>query len=227
MKKTRFASYLLTGKAATLPFMINSSMADVTPYYTELTSQHLNIIEQPTTGVKLMTTTASAPSDSYGGQSYGGGEAAQVCSAPLPGVMNVVITGVKPNDIVYLVASSDKDSQGNLAVSPQARIGTANMTLVSGFRFNAQEAQEGANEASSLAQTVSAVSVQVDMNKLQAKNLFANGTFYLQAIIFPTMEAGSLWQQARFSELDKITVSSAGCSNMYGGTPTPYGSSFY
>lgn len=224
MKKTRFASYLLTGKAATLPFMINSSMADVTPYYTELTSQHLNIIEQPTTGVKLLSTTASAPSDSYGGQSYGGGEAAQVCNAPLPGVMNVVITGVKPNDAVYLVASSDKDSPANLAVSPSARIGTANMTLVSGFKFNAQET---ASEAGSLAQTVSAVSVQVDMNKLQAKNLFAGGEFYLQAIIFPTMEAGSLWQQARFSELDKITVSSAGCSNMYGGTPTPYGSSFY
>ncbi|MFA7240306.1 MAG: hypothetical protein WC091_09345 [Sulfuricellaceae bacterium] len=224
MKKTRFASYLLTGKAATLPFMINSSMADVTPYYTELTSQHLNIIEQPTTGVKLLSTTASAPSDSYGGQSYGGGEAAQLCNAPLPGVMNVVITGVKPNDTVYLVASSDKDSQANLAVSPQARIGTANMTLVSGFKFNAQET---ANEASSLAQTVSSVSVQVDMNKLQAKNLFAGGEFYLQAIIFPTVEPGTIWQQARFSELDKITVSSAGCTNMYGSTPSLYGSSVY
>lgn len=222
MKKTRFASYLLTGKAATLPFMINSSMADVTPYYTELMSQNLSIIEQPATGVKLMTTTTSVSGSSYGGQSYGAD--AQVCNAPLPGTMNVVITGVKPNDAVYLVASSDKDSPANLAVSPSARIGTANMTLVSGFKFNAQET---ANEAGSLAQTVSSVSVQVDMNKLQAKNLFANGTFYLQAIIFPTMEPGTLWQQARFSELDAISVSSAGCSNMYGGTPTPYGGSPY
>jgi hypothetical protein len=222
MKKTRFASYLLTGKAATLPFMINSSMADVTPYYTELMSQNLSIIEQPATGVKLMTTTAGVSGNSYGGQSYGAD--AQLCNAPLPGVMNVVITGVKPNDTVYLVASSDKDSQANLAVSPQARIGTANMTLVSGFKFNAQET---ANEASSLTQTVSSVSVQVDMNKLQAKNLFTGGEFYLQAIIFPTIEPSTIWQQARFSELDKITVSSAGCANMYGSASSPYGSSSY
>lgn len=213
MKKTRFASYLLTGKAATLPFMINNSMADVAPYYTELTSQNLSIIEQPATGVKLMTTTISASGSSYGGQSYGAD--AQVCNAPLPGLMNVVITGVRPNDTVYLVASSDKDSPANLAISPKARIGTSNMALVSGLKFAAQET---ANEASSLAQTVSSVSVQVDMNKLKAKNLFTGGTFYLQAIIFPTLDPATLWQQARFSELDAISVSSAGCSNAYGGT---------
>lgn len=217
--KTRFASYLLTGKAATLPFMINNSMADVTPYYTELTSQNLSIIEQPATGVKLLTTTISASSSSYGG-----GADAQVCDSPLPAMMNVVITGVRPNDTVYLIASSDKDSSANLAVSPNARIGTANMTLVSGFKFNAQET---ANEASSLAQVLSSVSVQVDLNKLKAKNLFAGGTFYLQALIFPTLDPLTIWQQARFSELDAISVSSTGCSNAYGGTPTPYGGTTY
>ncbi|MDP2852091.1 MAG: hypothetical protein Q8O23_01665, partial [Gallionella sp.] len=138
MKKTRFASYLLTGKAATLPFMINNSMADVAPYYTELTSQNLSIIEQPATGVKLLTTTISASGSSYGAD-------AQVCNAPLPGLMNVVITGVRPNDTVYLVASSDKDSPANLAISPKARIGTSNMALVSGLKFATQET---ANEAS-------------------------------------------------------------------------------
>jgi len=219
MKKTRFASYLLTGKAATLPFMINNSLADVTPYYTELTSQTLSIIEQPATGVKLLTTTASASSSSYGGAVD-----AQVCDSTLPAMMNVVITGVRPNDTIYLVASSDKDSPANLAFSPNARIGTANMTLVSGFKFNAQET---ANEASSLVQTVSSVSVQVDMNKLQAKNLFAGGTFYLQAFVFSTLDPLTMWQQARFSELDAISVSSAGCSNTYGGTPTPYGGTTY
>lgn len=224
MKKTRFASYLLTGKAATLPFMINSSIADVTPYYTELTSQQVNVIELPSNGVRLLSTTAAAPGDSYAvGLSYaGGGTAAQICNAPLPGVMNVVVTGVRPNDAVYVVASTDKDSPENLNVSPQARIGTGNLTLVSGFKFSAQET---ANDASTLAQTVSAVSVQVDMNKLKAKNLLSGGVFYLQAIVFPSLEPGTIWQQAKFSELDAIAVSSAGCSNTYGGNP--YGGTTY
>lgn len=220
MKKSRFASYLLTGKAATLPFMINSSLADVTPTYTELLSQKASIIEVPATGVKLMTTTASVSGSSYGGSGYD----AQVCSSPLPGMMNVVITGVKTDEFVYLVASSDKDSPANLAIHPSARIGTSNMTLVSGFKFIGQEASA---DASSLAQAVSAVSVPVDMNKLKLKNLFTGGQFYLQAFIFPTLDPMTVWQQARVSELDAISVSSTGCSNSYGGTTSPYGGTTY
>lgn len=226
MKKTRFASFLLTGKAATLPFMINNSLADVTPSYYELMSQNVNIIEMPSTGVRLLSTTASAPGNSYGGQTYGGGgtEAAQICSASLPGVMNVVVTGVRPNDSVFLVASTDKDDQKNLAVNPNARIGSANFTVVSGFKFNAQEL---GSEASNLAQTTSSVSVQVDMKKLQANHLFSGGTFYLQAFVFPTLDPDTVWQQVRISELDAVSVSSAACTNNMYGSPSPYGGTTY
>lgn len=225
MKKSRFASYLLTGKAATLPFMIGNSLADVMPTYTELLAQKASIIEVPANGVRLLTTTVSVSGSSYGGGSYGGsGYDAQVCSSPVPGMMNVVITGVKTDEFVYLVASSDKDSPTNLAIHPSARIGTANMTLVSGFKF---VGQESAADASSLKQAVSAVSVPVDMNKLQAKNLFAGGQFYLQAFIFPTLDPINVWQQARVSELDLISVSTAGCSSSYGGPATPYGGTTY
>lgn len=225
MKKKRFASYLLAGKAATLPFAINSSHADVMPSYTDVMTGKATLIEQPAPGVKLLTISTSASSGStyggstYGGSTYSGGDAA-VCNAPLPAIMNVVVTGVKPGDNIYLVAASDKDAALMLAYDSRLRIGTTNQTVIAAFRISSSNL---GGEESAMAGSISSVSIPVDMNKLQAKGLLTSGKFYLQAAMFPVLSGTGVFTQARFTELDEVSVSTAGCSTTYGST---YGSTY-
>lgn len=224
MKKKRFASYMLTGKVATLPFMVNSSFADVVPTYTEILSENVSVIEAPATGVRLMTTTVSAGASAYGGtgsSAYGGTDAA-ICSTSMPTTMNVVVTGAHPGNTVFLVASSDKDDAFMQTFNPNIRVGTTNMTVVSSFSLGDNPITE---EAGAFSQSTSPISIPVDLSKLQLKNLFSNGKFYLQAVVFSTMNQATMWQTARVSELDEIVVSTAGCPSTYGGSN--YGGSTY
>lgn len=217
MKKKRFASYMLTGKVAALPFMVNSSFADVVPTYTEVLSESVSVIEAPATGVRLMTTTVSAGASSI----YGGTDAA-ICSTSMPATMNVVITGAHPGNVVYLVASSTKDDAFMQSINSGIRIGTVDMTIVSSFSLGDNPITE---EAGAFSQSTSPISIPVDITRLQQKNLFTNGKFYLQAVIFSTMNQSTMWQTARFSELDEIVVGTAGCPSTYGGSN--YGGTTY
>lgn len=220
MKKKRFASYLLAGKAATLPFAINSSHADVYPYYTDILTSKVSLIEQPTTGVKLMTIASSASSNPYSSTTYGGGNDAAVCNNPMPSVMNVVVTGVKQGDTVYLVASQTKDSAPHLALDNRLRVGT-DYKIITAFRIGGVGMP---GDDGSMGKSTSAVSIPVDLNKLKNAGVLNNGTFYMQAALFPTLEGSNIWAQARMSELDEISVGSAGCSSTYGASP--YGSTY-
>ena len=211
MKKNRFASYLLTGKAATLPFMFNSSFADVVPSYTDILSTSTSLIEVPATGVRLYTVASNT-----GGSSYGGTDAA-LCSTKLPSSMNIVITGAKPGDTVYLVASSNKDDGSFNSLSTKIRLGSQNFSVVTSFTLAKNTLQESGG---SFANSTSPISIPVALSN----NAFVQGgTFYFQAVIFPTLDASTVWQNARFSELDQITVSSAGCPSTSGST---YGSTY-
>jgi hypothetical protein len=212
MKKKRFASYLLTGKAATLPFMINSSFADVVPSYTQVLSANVSLIEMPATGVRLNTIAASS--------TYGGADAA-ICSTSVPQTMNIVITGAKPGDTVYLAASSNKDDGSLTGLSPKLRIGQQDFTIITSFSLNKSAIQE---KAGNFSKSISPISIPVDLNKLQQSNLFNNGIFYFQAVIFSTGDSSTMWASARVSELDQISVSSTGCPSTYGGSAysTPF-----
>lgn len=224
MKKKRFASYLLAGKAATLPFAIGNAQADAYPAYTDILTSKVSIIEQPATGVRLYTISSSSSSSTYGG-SYGSttGDAA-VCSTAMPSVMNVVVTGVKQGDTLYLVASSTKDDQTYLSIDSRLRIGRTNQEIISAFRVGGTPLI--GDDGSAMNGSTSALSIPVDLNKLKNAGLLNNGKFYLQAALFPTLTGANIWGQARISELDEISVSSAGCtSSTYGGTP--HGGSTY
>jgi hypothetical protein len=204
MKKKRFASYILTGKAAAMPFISHNSFADITPSYTEILSANVSVIELPATGVRLLTTTAST---------YGGSDAA-VCSTTLPSTINVVVTGAHPGNTVYLVASSNKDDGAFSSLSSSVRVGATDFTVISAFTLASNPIQE---DASSFTQSTSPISIPVDIAKLKQKNLFTNNKFYLQAVIFSSMDA-TMWASARLSELDVIDVSTSGCSSAYGGS---------
>lgn len=213
MKRNRFASYLLTGKAATLPFMFNSSFADVVPSYTDILSKSATLIEVPATGVRLYTV-ASNPS----GSSYGGTDAA-LCSTNLPSSMNIVITGAKPGDTVYLVASSNKDDGSFNSLSTKIRLGSQNFSVVTSFTLAKSIISENGG---SYANATSPVSIPVALSN----NAFVKGgTFYFQAVIFPDLNSQNIWEKALYSELDQITVSTAGCPSTSGSTSgSTYGS---
>ncbi len=215
MKKKRFASFLLTGKAAASPLIINTSFADVVPLYTEVLSTSVSIIEIPATGVRLNTTSVSAAASS----TYSD---AAICSTSMPATMNVVITGANPGNTVYLVASSNKDDGSFKSMSSKIRVGMHDFTIISSFSLSNSPIEENGGAFS---KSISPISIPVDLNQLQQKNLFNNGTFYFQAVIFSTLDPSTMWASARFSELDQISVSSAGCPSTYGGSA--YGGSTY
>ena len=216
MKKKRFASFLLTGKVAAFPLMMKTSFADVVPLYTEILSTSLSVIEIPTTGIRLNTTTLSASTSTYGASSAYSDAA--ICSTSVPATMNVVITGGKPGDTIYLVASSNKDDGSFSALSSKVRVGMQDFIIVSSFTLGNSPIQENGGNFS---KSISPISIPVDLSKLQQNNLFNSGTFYFQAVIFSTLNPSTMWASVRVSELDQIAVSSAGCpstSSSYGGS---------
>ena len=215
--KKRFASFLLTGKAAALPFAVGNSFADVTPTYTELLSSSLSIIETPATGIRLLTTTTSATSSSYGGTGYGGD--AMICNSTsaAPTTMNVVLTGLKNGDMVYLAASTAKDYANHLSLNPKLRIGNDNLVIISSFVVNHSPATQ---EASNIANATAAISVPLNLSTLwlhSGYSIAEGSKFYLQAMAFAGGGTTSNWQTAKYSELDEITVTAQGCSS-YGGS---------
>lgn len=206
MNKKRFASHLLTGKMAAMPFMVNSSFADVVPTYKEILSENVSVIETPaSTKVRLKTTTNSASS---------GGDAI-LCSDPntFPRTINIVITGAHPGNIVYLAASTNKDDPAFLAIHPSLRVGLENFSILSSFVRGNNPIQE---DAGSFSQSTSPISIPVDVIKLLQRNLLNTSKFYLQAVIFSTTDPATMWSTARLSELDEIVASSQGCTT-YGG----------
>lgn len=209
----KFASFLLTGKAAVLPFSISHSQADVLPSYYELTSTNVNIMEMPVTGaVRLLTTTTPAGSSS----SYGSSSSAMLCNtAPTsPTTLNVVVTGLKNGDTVFLAASTSKDSSALLALSPNMRVGMDNLVSTAGVTFNSASAQAGTTINSQ--DGTGTMTVPIDLRILQGRNyaFTENSKFYIQAV---AVAPGASWGGARYSELDEVIVSSQACST-YGGT---------
>ncbi len=99
--KQKFASFLLTGKAATLPFYAPSVLAD--DMLDVLASGEVCIAELPKDGIEVMRDVLCE-----------GGVSAKITGCPGdagtgPDVMNVVVTGLKPGDIVFLLSADDKD----------------------------------------------------------------------------------------------------------------------
>jgi hypothetical protein len=183
--------------------MVNTSFADVTPTYTEVLSSNVSLIEMPVTGVRLNTT---ATSSTYGAD-------AAICSTTTPTTMNVVVTGAKPGNLVYLVASSNKDDGSLTSLSSKIRVGSQNLTVISAFQLSDAVASQ---TASTFANAVAPISIPINIASLQSTtSLVATGTFYLQSVVFSKFDS-TMWSTARFSELDTVVVSTAGCASTYG-----------
>ena len=115
MKK--FASFLVTGKAATLPFYAPTVLAD--NMLDVMAEGKVCIAELPKDGIEVMNVCE-------------GGVSAKITGCPGedgtgPDVMNVVVTGLNPNDVVFLISADDKNG---FEWEDEFKLGTTNVVFL-------------------------------------------------------------------------------------------------
>ncbi|MCK5523406.1 MAG: hypothetical protein KAI83_09770 [Thiomargarita sp.] len=116
--KQKFASFLLTGKAATLPFYAPSVLAD--NMLDVMAEGKVCIAELPKDGIEVMNVCE-------------GGVSAKITGCPSeaggtgPDVMNVVVTGLIPNDVVFLISADDKNG---FDWEPEFKLGAENVVFL-------------------------------------------------------------------------------------------------
>lgn len=199
MKRKHFSSFLLMGKVATLPLLIQSARADVVgstqvdavPAYTDIITSKVSVIAVPDSQVHLKNLTSDA-STAYGANSYASALLCPSTANALPSTMSVVVTGVKAGDTVYLFGALDKNDPVNLAYNPKITIGNSKLSML------------GQAVVSGTSGVTSAVTIPIDLNSAGNKPLVNAGRFYIQAAtINNASPAPSQWG---VSELDMIGV---------------------
>lgn len=199
----RFSTLLLTGKAATLPMLLQQAQA-VTPSYADIVTTNLTQVELPVSNqVRL---------DSLGGNTPHGGSASgavTLCSdSGVASEMSLVVTGLQNGDAVYVITSTS--TGGNEALDARIKVGNQNLLIPVS---SAVSAPVGARVA---------MTIPLNLTDLSHRgySLARGSKFYLQTLVFPSGTTG--WSAARISELDVVTVDN--CST-YG--TNPYGGSTY
>lgn len=202
--KNRFAHFLLTGKAATLPVLIgHQAAAAVLPTYDQLITDKLTLVELPKAGeIEL--------GSAYGANAYGDG-LVMLCSGKNPQIMSTVLTGLRDGSQVFLAAATDRDDSFHLSVSPKLRLGRQNLTVITSFTYGVTPRAEDAADVRAGHGTVT---VPINLDKLRAKGFptTLNSVFYLQALVIPNGVTD--WNQFAYSELDQVKVQA--CGTTYG-----------
>lgn len=189
---TKFSRLLMTGKAATLPFLMSNAEAiqTWTPMLSTVVTDKVTQVQIPVDQVVELV--------DLGSTVYNG--SATLCSVngAVTSKLSVVLTGLNDKDVVYVVTSTNLG--GNQSFNAKLKIGTQNLLIPKVLNIGAGGAE-----------SVSA-SVSIDLSTLASKGyaLTNGGKFYMQTIVFPlaAYQSGALdWSQAKISELDVVTVS--------------------
>ncbi len=199
--KKKFASFLITGKAATLPFFMNNSVADTNLADMLFDSSQPQLMERAGQGIAVTGDTVQIVSPGPG------------CSFPQPtDIMNVVVTGVRNGDFVFIASADNKDDPNFIAVNPAFRIGQQNLRILTSFyvdRLELSPLSGFEHGGGDLGNAVSAISVPVDLNQISS-----TGLFYMQALILrPNPLTAELPATMVFSELDEIKQVTATCDS--------------
>ncbi len=196
--KKKYSALLLTGKAATLPFLTQPAQA-YTPSFTDALSKQVSQIEVPIAGQVVLN---SLGTDVYNGS-------VTLCSdTSVTNDLSVVITGLKNKDSVYLLAAT---SLGGLEFyDKRIKIGSEN-------QLTQQLGTVGAVEGATIA-----MSVPLDLKKIAktGPNTTAGSKFYLQTLVFGDNAIGATginWDQVRVSEVDVVSVGTCSTYGTYGG----------
>ena len=199
MKKSRFASLLLTGKVATLPLLIGQARADVTPTYSEMISSDLRVIEIPVDNAIRLQSIAADAGAAYGSPAYAGSSyAAAFCTnASLPDSTTIVVTGASVGDNVILAVASNKNDPFHLQIDSRLTLGTQGLNILGSAQF-------GNGSFANAAGTSTRGSVSFNVSTTSLTQLAVGGKFYIQAAVIPScVSAISGWL---FSELDEIQM---------------------
>lgn len=202
--KKRFASFLLTGKAAALPILFQeATAAQLFPSYTDLTTDKLTLVNLPIAGKFQVES----------GGTYG---TPTLCSGATLDTFSTVVTGLKPGDTVFVIASSSKNSASLQSFNKDITVGDQNVLIVSQFTYD--PAVQLA-DASDMTKATGTVTIPVKISSFAAKGytLTSGGKIYLQAVVLGKGVAPTAYSQYRLSSLNEITV--AQCSTSYGSTP--------
>ncbi len=184
-KSKKFGSFLITGAAATLPLLANNSLVEIPPEI--LYSEEPHLIQQSAQGINVLNMIDEV--DVAAQMVYPG----KKCYFPQPSnIMNLIVTGVRTGDYVYIASASDKNDPYHLSMDPNFKIGSTDFKiLLQGFSVDNQ--------------TSSFISKSIDLNQIPNNT---NG-FYMQSAI---LREGEIL----FTELDRIQSITQNC-NMYGG----------
>ncbi|MFH1021004.1 MAG: hypothetical protein V1782_10420 [Pseudomonadota bacterium] len=201
--KKRFASLLLSGKAATLPLLPASSFAGTVS--DTIFSSQLHVLEHTADGsVSLLSEFGEAGRDgSYGTTAANVIFPGTGCTGASPTTMNVVVTGLSSQDYVYVLVSRTKDDPFFAQLDPDLRVGS-DYQIVTSFGYYSV----GADNSTGI------VSVPVDLAGI---NLTAGDTIYLQAAAASVDPQTGSYGAFRFSELDEVIGVAQSCSS-YSGT---------
>jgi hypothetical protein len=202
--KKKFASYLLTGKAATLPFYAANSMAADSHLKEHIKAHPPCLIELPSDKVEVTSLNLCKKDNAEE-------IAARIAGCPGgkgPNAMTVVVVGLRAGDVVFIIASDDRDGYRD-DWEPDFRLGKENTRFVGSFFIPpARELLDieelikeplkafriGGSEVKSAGE---AVSLPIDLAKLPNKD-----GFHLQAVVLREGEDGET--KTLFSEMDRI-----------------------
>jgi hypothetical protein len=196
--RSKFSSLLLTGKAAALPLLMNNAQA-LTPTYVDVVSSRLSQVQLPVASQIQL--------NSLGSNVYDG--SAVICSdaRTVSNKMDIVLTGLQDQDVVFVFASTN--TGGYQQLNPSLKIGSNNLTIPSTLAIRAA----GTGNVSA--------SITLDLDGLRTKgyNLSKGSKFYMQTVVFPAaaLLGGQYdFSKAKYSELDVISVDTCAPVNPYG-----------
>lgn len=192
--RSKFSSLLLTGKAAALPLLMNNAQA-LTPLFSDVVSANLTQVQLPVAKQIVL--------DSLGDSVYSG--TAIVCSDAntMSDKLSVVLTGLKDQDTVFVLTSTNTGGYQNL--NSKLKIGVGNLVVTHTLTIRAA----GSSHVSA--------SVELNLNELRSKgySLSKGSRFYMQTVVFPNGIQD--FSTARYSELDIVSVMDCPSTTPYGG----------
>lgn len=207
--KRKFLGLFLSGKAAVLPTFMSQAQAAVVPTFEQAITAALTQIEVPTATV---TESKAVRLDSLGTATAGGQATLCTNSGVMADKISLVITGLKKNDMIFVIASNTAGTATDAQLDSRIKIGLQNAQVI---MFSGIDGP--ANGTLTL-------STAVELSALQAKGVvFATGSnkLYLQTIVIPpegiTANGNITWNKLRYSEVDTIAVDN--CAPTTYGTP--------
>lgn len=189
----KFSRLLMTGKAATLPFLMSNAQAiqTWTPSMYDVVTDKVTQVQIPINQIVELVS-LGAPNSVYNGS-------ATICNVngATANKLGVVLTGLRDRDTVYVIISENQG--GNQNLHPSIKIGNTKTFIAKALVINAPSTD-------SISATVS-----IDLNDLSSKGYsFVNGAkFYMQTVVVPP-EALTLGfidlTKAKITEMDVVTV---------------------